>query len=182
MSKTTPDTPPGAPAKPNAALQWKRLSEDQQDRLLVMPVYRSEDIQKFLKPGSGMDKVAPKALDLLEATPEIAKALKLDVDGLRDSLSQREELAHLEDTAYNLYRRATENRMRLDSEVYAALLKVNRFVQSVGDAGTQRDFSDLSDWISSSHSRGASEPSGAEEEPEQKEPKNTAKDPGSPSA
>ena len=149
------------PAVSNTALKYKILSETQQQKLLKLPVHTTAETRSYLKPGEGLERIAPIVLNMLESAPHIGAALKLDAEKLRKQLESRAELTQFEATTFNLYRRAAENRMAADSELYGAMLKVNRFVQNSGDAEYARDFSDLSEWVSSNHSHTG--PNGAED-------------------
>jgi hypothetical protein len=139
------------PPVENAALKWKKLTEPQQDRILAMALHPSAAVQSMLKPAEGMEPVAEKVFDLLEGSPAIAKALKLDVPELRARSAEHKDLVQFEGTTYKLYRRAATNRMAADSEIYSAMLKVNRFVQNCGDAEVADDFSELTKWIAGNH-------------------------------
>ena len=106
------------------------LSDADQGELLDLPLHTSKEIQSYLKPGEGFERVAPIALALLTSHPEIAAALKLDSAALSAELARGLHLAELAAIAENLARRANENRLEAESDVYRALLKVNRFVQT----------------------------------------------------
>jgi len=145
----------------NTALKHKKLTDAQQDKLLQLAVRTTSETRAFLKPGEGLERVAATTLDMMENTPQIGAALKLDAGKLRKQLESRAELSQYEATAFNLYRRAAENRMAADSDIYGAMLKVNRFVQNSGDAEYARDFAKLSEWVSAGHSHAGS--NGAED-------------------
>ena len=46
-----------------------------------------------------------------------------------------------------MYRRALENRLSIENEVFRSLLQLNRFLQSSADEELQRDFTDLAEWV-----------------------------------
>jgi hypothetical protein len=130
------------------------LSDADQTELLKLPLHTSKEIQSYLKPGEGFERVAPIALAILANHPEIAAALKLDGAALSAELARGLHLAELAAVAENLARRADENRLEAESDVYRALLKVNRFVQNAEDTGLEQEFVKLSEWIASTHGGG----------------------------
>ena len=131
------------------------LSDADQTELLKLPLHTSKEIQSYLKPGEGFERVAPIALAILANHPEIAAALKLDTANLEAELARGIHLAERAAIAENLARRAYENRLEAESDVYRALLKVNRFVQNAEDTGLEQEFAKLSEWIASTHGGGA---------------------------
>ena len=90
-------------------------------------------------------------IGILAYHPEIAAALKLDTAGLKAELARGIHLAERAAIAENLARRADENRLEAESDVYRALLKVNRFVQNAEDTGLEQELVKLSEWIASTH-------------------------------
>jgi hypothetical protein len=147
----------------------KTLSDADQAELLELPLHTSKEIQSYLKPGEGFERVAPIALALLAGHPEIAAALKLDPAALKAEHASGIHLAERAAIAENLRRRADEKRLESESDVYRALLKVNRFVQNAEDAGLEQEFVKLSEWIASTHGGGAR---GAAPDPAPAEAKN----------
>ena len=131
------------------------LSDTDQAELLKLPLHTSKEIQSYLKPGEGFERVAPIALAILANHPEIAAALKLDSAVLEAELARGIQLAERAAIAENLARRADENRLEAESDVYRALLKINRFVQNAEDTGLEQEFVKLSEWIASTHGGGA---------------------------
>jgi len=132
-------------------LTQNKLSDANQTELLKLPLHTSKEIQSYLKPGEGFERVAPIALALLASHPEIAAALKLDAAALTAEHARGLSLAELAAIAQNLERRADESRLEAESDVSRALLKVNRFVQNAEDAGLEQEFAKLSEWIASTH-------------------------------
>ena len=140
------------------------LSDADQADLLKLPLHTSKEIQSYLKPGEGFERVAPIALAILANHPEIAAALKLDTVDLTAELARGIHLAERAAIAENLARRADENRLEAESDVYRALLKVNRFVQNAEDTGLEQEFVKLSEWIAGTHGGGrAAAPAPVEE-------------------
>jgi DNA repair protein RadC len=142
--------------KPQQVTQNK-LSDTDQEELLKLPLHTSKEIQSYLKPGEGFERVAPIALALLASHPEIAAALKIDAAALTAEHGRGLHLATRSAIAQNLERRADESRLEAESDVYRALLKVNRFVQNAEDVGLEQEFAKLSEWIASTHG-GATRP------------------------
>lgn len=138
-------------------LASSKLSDTDQDELLKLPLHTNKEIQSYLKPGEGFERVGPIALALLAGHPEIAAALKLDAAALTAEHARGIHLATRAAIAQNLERRADESRLEAESDVYRALLKVNRFVQNAEDAGLEQEFAKLSEWIASTHG-GAARP------------------------
>ena len=127
------------------------LSDAEQTELLTLALRTSKEIQSYLKPGEGFERIAPVALALLAAHPEIAVALKLDPTTLEAEHARGLVLADRAAIAQNLMRRADQNRLQAESDVYRALLKLNRFVQNAEDEGLAQEFLKLSEWIASTH-------------------------------
>ena len=125
----------------------RSLSLAEQRALLLLPVHDADTIKSYVKPHEGFARVAPLSLKRLSSYPDIASALRLDLPGLSAELLRSSELGEQEDIAYRLYRRALENRLSIESEVFRALLKLNRFLQSSEDEELQRDFADLAEWV-----------------------------------
>ena len=123
------------------------LSEEEQQRLLLLPVYDAEAIKSFSKPHEGFERVGPLSMNRLRSYPDIASALRIDIPVYEADGARARELAEQDDIAFRLHRRALENRMCVESEMYRSLLRLNRFVQSSGDGELQRDFKELADWI-----------------------------------
>jgi hypothetical protein len=144
----------------------KTISESDQRTLLELPLYSVKEIQSYLKPGEGFERAAPVALDHLAAHPEIAVALHLDVAALKQELARGIHLAAEAEIAENLARHAQENRLKVESGVYRAILKLNRFVQNAESAELMQEFSVLSDWVASTHpGGGAPQPAPATPQP-----------------
>ena len=136
----------------------RRLTDAEQDQLLALHLHNPEEIKSYLKPPEGIDRVGPTVVAYLQANPAVAAALKLNVPHLQDLLTQRTQLTGLEALALGLYRRARETRMEGDSDLYRAMLKVNRFAQNNEDTELEADMAALSKWVSDNHGHGATEP------------------------
>lgn len=147
----------------------RALSADEQQRLLGLPVHDAEAIKSYSKPHEGFERVGPLAMDRLRSYPIIASALRIDIPGYEADGARARELAQQEDIAFRLHRRALENRLCIESEMYKALLRLNRFVQSSGDGELQRDFKELSDWIAARTAGGRRRDAGAAGENEEEE-------------
>ena len=136
----------GATALPGSR---RGLSAEEQGLLLGLPVHDADTMRSYVKPHEGFERVAPLTLKRLASYPNIASALRIDLADFESQLQRVGELAEQEDIAYRLHRRAMENRLSLESELFRGLLKLNRFLQSSDDEELQRDFADLSEWVAS---------------------------------
>ena len=132
------------PAEP---VTRRSLTAVEQQHLLQLPVHETEAMRSYVKPHEGFERVAPLSLKRLAEYPDIVSALRLDVAELEAALGQAAVLAEQEGIAFRLHRRALENRLCVESTVYRALLKLNRFLQASADEELQRDFSELADWV-----------------------------------
>ena len=115
------------------------------------------DLREVVLPDEGEDSEALEALLPREAPAAYVQrvtALKLDAAHLSDELTRGLSLAEKAAIAENLRRRADENRLEAESDVYRALLKINRFVQNAEDTGLEQEFAKLAEWIASTHTGG----------------------------
>jgi hypothetical protein len=141
--------------KTNSELDKLRsVSQPDQEYLLGLGVFTAEQTKRFLKPREGISKPADAAIRYLKASPAIGVALKIDPEKLGVLLQERDRLEKLESTTHNLFRRAAENRMAADSDLYGALLLFGRFVRSTDDPAMARDLEELLNWISEGHATG----------------------------
>lgn len=152
--------------EPGSAAQ-RSLSVAEQRALLALPVHDADMIKSYVKPHEGFARVAPLTLKRLGSYPDVASALRLELPELLAELARSSELGEQEDVAYRLYRRALENRLSIENEVFRALLKLNRFLQSSEDEELQRDFADLAEWVAArTESSRRRPPAGPEEGPD----------------
>lgn len=129
----------------------RALTAEEQKELVGLHRQSAAEIAALARPGEGFERVAPDALAALGRHPSLAKVMELDPAKLEASFEEGRHLATLEAVAYDLYRRAFENRLEHESEVYRALLKANRVAHSLGQPDVEADFSALDAWISSTH-------------------------------
>lgn len=129
----------------------RALTAEEQQELIALHRHSAAEILAMAKPGEGFERVAPVALGALARRAALAKVLELDPAELEASYQEGRHLADLESVAYDLYRRAYENRLEHESQVYRALLEANRVAHDMGQPDVLADFSDLDEWISSTH-------------------------------
>ena len=154
---------------PVADAARRGLSAEDQQRLLALPIHGAEAIKSYTKPHEGFERVGPLTMNRLRSYPDIASALRIDIPGYATDGAHARELAEQDDIAFRLHRRAMENRVYIESEMYRSLLRLNRFVQSSGDAELKRDFKELADWIAA-RSEGGRRRDGGEGTDEEEEP------------
>ena len=133
------------------ATTGRKLTDEEQTQLLALPLHAPAEIRSYARPGEGFERVVPQCLQALKEHPEVAAMLKLDVEQIQRSFDEATALAGMEANVYNLYRRAMENRLDHESDVYRKILKINRVVQNADDPTLAADFKVISDWIASTH-------------------------------
>lgn len=146
----------------NGAPKPRTLTGEQQHELADLHRLSAAEVASLARPGEGFERVVPGALAALEHRPRFAAVLALDPKALAADFQQAEHLGALAEIAYDLYRRAFENKMALESEVYRALLKANRVAHSMGEPDVVADFAELDAWISSTHPGHGAAPAPAE--------------------
>lgn len=139
----------------------RALTASEQKELTALHRHSAAEIAAMARPGEGFERVAPEALAALARHADLARILQLDPAELQAGYEAGRHLADLESVAYDLYRRAYENRMQHESEVYRALLKANRVAHAMGEADVLADFAMLDQWISSTHPGHAGPPAPA---------------------
>jgi hypothetical protein len=95
--------------------------------------------------------VATAVLSRLPRHTALIETLHVDPARVRAQVTEASTLADLERRAEALHRRAYENRLANESDIYRALLKVNRVVQNSDDPELAIEFKDLADWVASMH-------------------------------
>ena len=133
----------------------KILTEAEQRAMLKLELYSNAEIKALAFPSEGFERVAPTVLDKLSGHLDLVSALKIDLAHLKAQVEEARVLGDAERRAEALYRRAKENRMANESDVYRALLKVNRIVQNAGDPELEIEFKDLGEWVAGSHEGGS---------------------------
>jgi hypothetical protein len=127
------------------------LSEAEQTTLLKLPLHSTAEIRTYARPAEGMERVAGAVLARLSRHAALAESLHIDAARLNAQVNEATALADLERRAEALRRRAFENRLANESDVYRALLKLNRVVQHSDDPELAIEFKDLADWVLATH-------------------------------
>lgn len=125
------------------------LTDAEQSALNKLPLHTPQEIASYARPGEGIERITPLVTKALAKHPAIATALKIDPEQLSRTAGDAAELNRLEASTHMLYRRAMENRLELESDLYRALLKLNRFVANADDRELEVEFAALAEWVAS---------------------------------